>query len=70
MLEETSERETNKHWELIAFHAIPKEIKSLPMGPATMMRNQLELPGGTQGNYSSKEWAKGVYFWQQYALLK
>ncbi|MBI44681.1 MAG: hypothetical protein CMG66_00775 [Candidatus Marinimicrobia bacterium] len=70
VLEETNERETNKYWELIAFHAIPKEIKELPMGPVTMMRNQLELPGGTKGKYSSKQWAEGVRFWQQYALLK
>ena len=70
VLNETNERETNEYWELIAFHAIPKEFDSLPMGPVTMMRNQLELSGGTKGNYSPEEWAKGVYFWQQYALLK
>ena len=70
VLAETNERETDKYWELIAFHAIPKEIKELPMGPVTMMRNQLELPGGTKGEYSSKQWAEGVRFWQKYALLK
>ena len=40
------------------------------MGPVTMMRNQLCLPGGTKGEYSSKEWADSVNFWQTYALLK
>jgi len=70
VLDETNERETDKHWELIAFHAIPKDVDLLPMGPVTMMRNQLELPGGTKGEYSSKQWAEGVRFWQQYALLK
>ena len=40
----------------------------MPMGPVTMMRNQLELPGGTKGIYTSKEWAESVYFWQKYAL--
>ena len=34
--------------ELIAFHAIPEGIDKMPMGPITMMRNQLELPGGTK----------------------
>jgi len=70
VLEETNERETDKHWELIAFHAIPKEVDILPMGPVTMMRNQLQLPGGTKGKYSSEQWAEGVLFWQKYALLK
>ena len=70
VLDETNERETDKDWELIAFHAIPIGVDLLPMGPVTMMRNQLELPGGTKGEYSSKQWAEGVRFWQQYALLK
>jgi len=70
ILKETNENETNTYWELIAFQAIPKGIKEMPMGPITMMRNQLCLPGGTKGNYSSEEWAKSVNFWQKYALLK
>ena len=70
VLNETNERETDKYWELIAFHAIPKEVDTLPMGPVTMMRNQLQLTGGTKGEYSSKQWAEGVRFWQKYALLK
>ena len=70
VLKETNENDTNIYWELIAFQAIPKGIKQMPMGPITMMRNQLCLPGGTKGNYSSEEWAKSVNFWQKYALLK
>ena len=42
----------------------------MPMGPVTMMRNQLELSGGTKGHYESEEWAKSVYFWQQYVVLE
>ena len=42
----------------------------MPMGPVTMMRNQLELSGGTKGHYESKEWAKSVDFWQQYVVLE
>ena len=70
VLQENQEEETDNEWELIAFHAIPKGIKELPMGPITMMRNQLCLRGGTKGHYSSEEWAESINFWQKYALLK
>ncbi len=70
VLKETNENETNKYWELIAFQAIPQEIEDMPMGPITMMRNQLCLPGGTKGYYSSEKWAESVCFWQKYALLQ
>jgi len=70
VLKETNENETNTAWELISFHAIPDKIDDLPMGPITMMRNQLELEGGTRGFYSSEQWAKSVGFWQKYCFLK
>ena len=70
VLKETSENETTFTWELISFHAIPNEINKLPMGPITMMRNQLQLEGGTKGFYKSEEWAKSVNFWQKYCFLK
>ena len=35
-----------------------------------MMRNQLDLKGGTKGKYSSNDWAQSVRFWQNYAVLK
>jgi len=35
-----------------------------------MMRNQLDIKGGTKAEYSSAEWAESVQFWQQYAPLK
>ena len=70
VLAETNEQESEEGWELIAFHAIPKGIKNMPMGPITMMRNQLELEGGTKGEYCSKEWAESVNFWQKYAVLE
>jgi len=68
VLKETNENSTNATWELISFHAIPKGIEEMPMGPVTMMRNQLQLPGGTKGIYKSEEWAESVYFWQNYAI--
>ena len=70
VLAETDDDCTDKDWELIAFHAIPKFIDEMPMGPITMMRNQLELSGGTKAHYSSEEWAKSVNFWQKYAVLE
>jgi hypothetical protein len=70
VLAETNEQESKEGWELIAFHAIPQGIKNMPMGPITMMRNQLQLEGGTKGEYSSDEWAESVNFWQKYAVLQ
>ena len=68
VLAENDEHDTDADWELISFHAVPEGIKNMPMGPVTMMRNQLELPGGTKALYSSEEWADSVRFWQRYAV--
>ena len=68
VLAETDEHETNADWEFIAFNCLPEGMEDMPMGPVTMMRNQLELPGGTKAHYSSKEWAESVNFWQKYAM--
>ncbi len=70
VLAENNEQTTNADWELISFNVLPEGFNSMPMGPVTMMRNQLELPGGTAAHYSSDEWAASVNFWQQYAFLK
>tara|TARA_A100001015_G_scaffold51012_1_gene56154 strand:+ start:5245 stop:5814 length:570 start_codon:yes stop_codon:yes gene_type:complete len=70
VLKENKENSTNCEWELISILSIPKGINEIPMGPVTMMRNQLNLKGGTKGNYSSADWAKSVKFWQNYAVLK
>lgn len=70
VLKETNENSTQADWELIAFHAIPKGIKKLPMKPVTMMRNQLQLEGGTKAHYSSEEWAESVNFWQKYTFIE
>ena len=69
VLAENDEQSTNADWELISIHAIPEGVDKLPMGPVTMMRNQLKLTGGTKAHYSSVEWAEAVRFWQQYAAL-
>ena len=49
-------------WELISINAIPKGLEKLPMGPVTMMRNQLNLIGGTKASYTKDEWAESVRF--------
>jgi len=69
VLKETKEESTNADWELISFHAIPHGIEKMPMGPVTMMRNQLQLNGGTKAFYESEIWAQSVKFWQEYAVL-
>ena len=69
VLVETDEQTSDTDWELISFHAIPEEIDNMPMGPVTMMRNQLQLSGGTKAFYESEKWAESVKFWQEYAVL-
>lgn len=70
VLAENNEFTTQAEWELISVNAIPIGVERLPIGPITMMRNQLNIKGGTSANYSSEEWAESVSFWQQYAALK
>ena len=69
VLAENNEHSTDAEWELISIHALPEGIEKLPMGPITMMRNQLELKGGTAASYSTEEWAQAVKFWQKFAAL-
>jgi len=69
VLAETDEHTSDAYWELISFHAIPEGIHDMPMGPVTMMRNQLQLTGGTKAYYESDNWAESVNFWQGYAIL-
>ena len=70
VLLENNEQSTNVDWELISINAVPEGLEKMPMGFTTMMRNQLELPGGTKAKYSSEEWAESVKFWQQFAALE
>ena len=69
VLAETDEQTTNSEWELISFHALPEGTLDMPMGPITMMRNQLQLPGGTKAYYESNQWAQSVKFWNENAAL-
>ena len=69
VLAETNEQTSDSDWELISFHAIPEGVDDMPMGPVTMMRNQLQLTGGTKAYYESDDWAESVNFWQGHAML-
>ena len=69
VLKENNENTTKAEWELISMNSVPEGIDKLPIGPVTMMRNQLNLSGGTKAFYSSNEWANSVRFYQQYAVL-
>ena len=70
VLNENNENSTDAEWEMISIHAIPIGVKELPMGPVTMMRNQLQLNGGTKAHYNSETCSKSVQFWQKIAPLK
>ena len=69
VLKENNENSTDSDWELISINSIPEGEEDLPIGPVTMMRNQLDLIGGTKAKYTSDEWAHSVKFWQRYAPL-
>ena len=70
VLMENNEQTTDNEWELISINAIPEKLNKLPMGPVTMMRNQLELKGGTAAFYESRDWAESIRFWQKYAAIE
>jgi len=70
VLKENNENSTNAEWELISINSVPEGVSHLPIGPVTMMRNQLNLNGGTKGNYSSDDWANSIRFYQRYIVLE
>ena len=70
VLQENDENTTDADWELISINSVPKGVSFLPIGPVTMMRNQLNLEGGTKAYYSSKQWADSIRFYQKYIALE
>lgn len=69
VLVENKENSSDAEWELVSINAIPAGLDKLPMGPVTMMRNQLNLKGGTKALYRSQDWAESIRFWQRYAAI-
>ena len=70
VLLENNENTTDADWELISINSVPKGVPFLPIGPVTMMRNQLNLEGGTKAYYPSKKWADSIRFYQKYIALE
>ena len=70
VLLENDENTTGADWELVSINAIPDGEDTMPIAPVTMMRNQLNLAGGTKALYSTEEWAKSVQFWQKICFIK
>ena len=70
VLAENEENTTEEDWELISINALPEGVEKMPIGPVTMMRNQLNIQGGTKASYTSEEWAESVQFWQKYASIE
>ena len=70
VLAENHENTTDADWELISINALPEGVEKMPIGPITMMRNQLNLKGGTKASYTSEEWAESVRFWQKYVAIE
>jgi hypothetical protein len=49
------------NWEIVCLLASTGEKE--PMLPLAMARNYLEMPGGTKGEYTAKEFAEAIYYW-------
>ena len=58
--------ESNCVWEPV-YPALEERYGTIDLSSAPY---QLELEGGTKGEYCSKEWAESVNFWQKYAVLE
>lgn len=69
ILAENNERSTDADYEIVSINASPTDQEA-PMDPITMMRNFLQRPGGTKGEFSAKEFAESILFWSQHALAK
>lgn len=65
LLEDNDISVQDADWEIISINVAP--LGGAPMHPYVMCRNQLHLPGGTQGYYSSEQWAASVKFWSEHS---
>jgi hypothetical protein len=61
-LAENHENSTDADWEIVSIDARAFEGPT-PMDPVTMMRNHLNLPGGSKATYSADDFANGTLFW-------
>ena len=63
-----NDAETNRPFEIISINAKAVGGDELP-SPITMARNFLHLPGGTQGEYSAKEFAESIIYWSTRVMI-
>lgn len=68
VLAEGNERSTDADYEIVSINASPTE-QEVPMDPVTMMRNFLQRPGGTKGEFSAQQFAESIFFWEQHKLV-
>ena len=61
------EATTDAEWEIVSINARPTEEPE-PLTPTAMMRNMLELPGGTPATYTAQQFAEALRYWSQHAM--
>lgn len=66
VLAENGENSTDADWEIVSINARTTDIPT-PMDPITMMRNYLNLPGGTKGDFSAEDFATSILFHSKHA---
>lgn len=67
VLLEDGDASTECEWELVSINARPTEEPE-PLTPMAMARNFLKLEGGTEGDYSAKEFADAILYWSTRAM--
>lgn len=67
VLEKDGDPVSGADWDIISVNASPEG--ATPMDPVTMMRNFLELPGGTKGVYTAEEFARSIRFWSTHVMI-
>lgn len=67
VLLEDNDASTECEWELVSINARPTEEPE-PLTPMAMARNFLKLEGGTEADYSAKEFAEAILYWSTRAM--
>lgn len=67
VLQEGNERETEAEWEIVAIKA-RTSVEEEPMDPYTMARNFLQLKGGTKGDFTAKQFAESIVYWNNHTM--
>lgn len=58
-------------WEIISINASPLSADmDVPMRPYAMVRNELELPGGTKASYSKEQYIDAIKFWATHTMVE